>query len=406
MSQRNGAVAVAEPMSPGAEAVGNAIETVASHLHPRVSWNLDDHPVPTGREEVWRFTPVDAVKGLLTSGPTGIELDCELRLPAGVTAGFIEGDAVRAAAVEPPADRTSAVAAANTDRARLVQVPAGLELDEPIELNFTGTGVDGFAYGQTVIEVGAHATAQILLRYEGSAQVADKIDVRVGEGARLDLVTLQDWAPDAVHVGQSSLLVGHDATVRTVQASLGGAVTRMLERASYESSGGELEQFGLYFVDSGRHVEHRLFVDHNQPLSRSNIDYRGALQDKGSLGVWVGDVLIRKEAEGISTYEANKNLLLTEGARAESIPNLEIATGDIEGAGHSSTTGRFDDEQLFYLRSRGIPEDEARRLVVQGFFVEIVRRIGIPEVAERLIAVVERQLDAIAPDWGAQEPAS
>ena len=272
-----------------------------------------------------------------------------------------------------------------------------------MQLDFTGTGVDRPAYQQTIIGVGAGARARILLRFEGSARIADKIDVRVGAGARVDLVTLQDWAPDAVHVAQSSLLVGRDATVRTVQASLGGAVTRMLERASYEGAGGELEQFGLYFVDSGRHVEHRLFVDHNQPLSRSNIDYRGALQDEGSLGVWVGDVLIRKQAEGISTYEANKNLLLTAGARAESIPNLEIATGRIEGAGHSSTTGRFDDEQLFYLRSRGIPEDEARRLVVQGFFVEIVRRIGIPEVAERLMAAVQRQLDAIAPDWGAPE---
>ena len=402
MTRKNGA-AVAEPADTSAEAVRGALETVASHLHPKVSWELDDHPVPAGREEVWRFTPVHRLEDLLTSPATGVELDCALRLPEGVTAGFVEGDAVRAAAVEPPADRTSAIAAANAGRARLVTVPAGLELDEPVELDFTGTGVDRPAYQQTIIEVGAGARARILLRFEGSARIADKIDVRVGAGAGVDLVTLQDWAPDAVHVAQSSLLVGRDAKVRTVQASLGGSVTRMLERASYEGVGGELEQFGLYFVDSGRHVEHRLFVDHNQPLSRSNIDYRGALQDEGSLGVWVGDVLIRKQAEGISTYEANKNLLLTSGARAESIPNLEIATGQIEGAGHSSTTGRFDDEQLFYLRSRGIPEDEARRLVVQGFFVEIVRRIGIPEVAERLMAAVQRQLDAIAPDWGARE---
>ena len=403
MTRKNGAAAVAEPADTGAEAVRGALEGVASHLHPKVSWELDDHPVPTGREEVWRFTPVHRLEDLLTSPATGVELDCALRLPEGVTAGFVEGDAVRAAAVEPPADRTSAIAAANAGRARHVRVPAALARDQPVELDFTGTGVDRPAYQQTIIGVGAGARARILLRFEGSARIADKIDVRVGAGARVDLVTLQDWAPDAVHVAQSSLLVGRDATVRTVQASLGGAVTRMLERASYEGAGGELEQFGLYFVDSGRHVEHRLFVDHNQPLSRSNIDYRGALQDEGSLGVWVGDVLIRKQAEGISTYEANKNLLLTAGARAESIPNLEIATGRIEGAGHSSTTGRFDDEQLFYLRSRGIPEDEARRLVVQGFFVEIVRRIGIPEVAERLMAAVQRQLDAIAPDWGAPE---
>lgn len=119
--------------------------------------------------------------------------------------------------------------------------------------------------------------------------------------------------------------------------------------------------------------------------------------------MWVGDVLIRKIAHEIETYEANKNLLLSRGARADSIPNLEIETGNIVGAGHSSTTGRFDDEQLFYLESRGIPNDEARRLVVHGFFVDIVRHIGVPEVEERLMKAVERELDSIAPDWGTDQ---
>jgi Fe-S cluster assembly protein SufD len=106
----------------------------------------------------------------------------------------------------------------------------------------------------------------------------------------------------------------------------------------------------------------------------------------------VGDVLIRKEAEGTDTYELNRNLVLTEGARADSVPNLEIETGEIEGAGHASATGRFDDEQLFYLRSRGIPEEEARRLVVRGFFAELIKQIGVPDVEENLIAAIEAEL--------------
>jgi len=109
--------------------------------------------------------------------------------------------------------------------------------------------------------------------------------------------------------------------------------------------------------------------------------------------VWIGDVLIRKVAEGIETYESNKNLVLTDGCRADSVPNLEIETGDIAGAGHASTTGRFDDEQLFYLRSRGIDEAEARRLVVHGFFAGIIRRIGVPGVEQRLLAAVEAELE-------------
>ncbi|MGI3785700.1 MAG: SufB/SufD family protein, partial [Janthinobacterium lividum] len=162
--------------------------------------------------------------------------------------------------------------------------------------------------------------------------------------------------------------------------------------AEYDGPGGEIEQLGLYFVDADQHLEHRLFVDHNAPRTTSNVDYRGALQGAGAHSVWVGDVLIRKVAEGITTYESNRNLVLTDGCRADSVPNLEIETGEIAGAGHASTTGRFDDEQLFYLRSRGIDEVEARRLVVHGFFADIIRRIGVPSVEDRLLAAVEEEL--------------
>ena len=112
----------------------------------------------------------------------------------------------------------------------------------------------------------------------------------------------------------------------------------------------------------------------------------------GAHTVWVGDVLIRKQAEGIDTYESNRNLVLTDGCRADSVPNLEIETGEIQGAGHASATGRFDDEQLFYLRSRGIPYEEARRLVVRGFFDELLQRVPVPGLAERLGDLVEARL--------------
>jgi Fe-S cluster assembly protein SufD len=111
----------------------------------------------------------------------------------------------------------------------------------------------------------------------------------------------------------------------------------------YDGPGGQAELLGLYFADAGQHLEHRLFVDHNEPKTISNVDYKGALQGEGAHSVWVGDVLIRKAAEGIETYESNRNLVLTDGCRADSVPNLEIETGEIEGAGHASTTGRFDD---------------------------------------------------------------
>ncbi|OIQ81176.1 FeS cluster assembly protein SufD [mine drainage metagenome] len=175
--------------------------------------------------------------------------------------------------------------------------------------------------------------------------------------------------------------------------TLGGSVVRVTPDAEFTGENGSLEMVRLYFADAGQHQEHRLFVDHAVPACRSRVTYKGALQGEGAHTVWVGDVLIRAEAEGTDTYELNRNLVLSDGARADSVPNLEIETGLIEGAGHASATGRFDDEQLFYLRSRGIPEPDARRLVVRGFFNDLIQQIGVPEVEERLLAAIEAELE-------------
>ena len=385
----------AETLTPSTVApnVAGAVETVSSHLHPTPSWRVDDHTVPTGREEVWRFTPVRTFRTLLNSGPTEDRLEWDTNLPAGVTVSEVSNEEARRLSVEPPVDRVAAQAAANAHGATLVDVPAEAELDEPLLITLRGTG--GTVFDHVIVRVGNHAVATIAIRYEGDAQYANKTDVLIGDGAQVNLVSLQDWDGDAVHGAQVSLRIGRDAQVRTVQASMGGKAVRIVERAQYSAPGGALQQFGLYFVDGGQHIEHRLFVDHNQPHTKSKVDYRGALQGKGAHSVWVGDVLIRKVAEGIETFEANKNLILTDGCQADSVPNLEIETGEIAGAGHSSTTGRFDDEQLFYLKSRGIPEAEARRLVVHGFFVDIIRRIGVPGIQERMLQEVERELAAV-----------
>ncbi len=370
--------------------VAGAIETIASHLHPTPSWDLEQHPEPIGREEVWRFTPMKRIRPLLRAGATSDNLQWEKSLPQGVTLEAISLEQARELAVEAPLDRVSALAAQNAGYAALLDIPAECELDAPVLL--TGTGTGGTVSDHMVIRVGAFSKATVILHYKGEVTFAEKLDVRVGDGAQVSIVTLQDWDDATVHGGQRSVLVGRDAHVKMVTASLGGSVIRLQEDVRYAGPGGELEQYGLYFVDAGQHIQHRIFVDHNAPQTKSNVDYRGALQGEGAHSVWIGDVLIRKVAEGIETYESNKNLVLTDGCKADSVPNLEIETGEIAGAGHSSTTGRFDDNQLFYLMSRGIPEEEARRLVVHGFFVDIVRRIGVPSVEERLMEAVEKEL--------------
>jgi len=198
-----------------------------------------------------------------------------------------------------------------------------------------------------------------------------------------------------VHVSEQHLKLGRDAALRHTVITLGGDLVRVSPTATFADKGGDVEMLGVYFADQGQHQEHRLFVDHAVPNCKSRVMYKGALQGEGAHTVWIGDVLIRAAAEATDTYELNRNLVLTPGARADSVPNLEIETGEIEGAGHASATGRFDDEQLFYLQSRGIAEEAARRLVVRGFFHEILVKIDVPEVRERLEAAIEAELEAV-----------
>jgi Fe-S cluster assembly protein SufD len=148
----------------------------------------------------------------------------------------------------------------------------------------------------------------------------------------------------------------------------------------------------LSFAGEGQHQESRLYVDHSVPQCSSHVVYKSVLDGDTSRTVWIGDVRIRPTAVATTTYELNRNLLLTDGARADSVPNLEIETGEIAGAGHASATGRFDDLQLFYLQSRGIPEDEARRLVVRGFFADVIDHITVPELHDRLMASIDARL--------------
>jgi Fe-S cluster assembly protein SufD len=281
---------------------------------------------------------------------------------------------------------------AGTDEALYVGIPAEAELEEPVFVRLTGTGV-GRANGHTVIDAARHSRATVVISHEGSAQHSAGVEIRVGDGAELTVVSLQEWDDDAIHLAQHDALVGRDARLRHIVVTLGGEIVRVSTNARYSGPGGSFEAMGVYFADAGQHQEHRLFVDHEVPHCRSNVEYKGALQGTNAHTVWVGDVLIRHEAEGTDTYELNRNLVLTDGARADSVPNLEIETGEIVGAGHASATGRFDDEALFYLQSRGIPADEARRLVVRGFFADVINQIGIPDVQDRLIARVEAELE-------------
>ncbi|MGA8258521.1 MAG: Fe-S cluster assembly protein SufD [Nocardioides sp.] len=363
-----------------------------SHLNPPPSYDLADHPVPTGREEIWRFTPLKRLLGVLDGEGSSTQLTLDSTLPAGVTLTQISAAEARELGELAPNDRPSALAAANAASALLVDVPAELESDEPIVLRLHGESVDDLVWGHLVLRIGRFAKATIVLTHTGSARYSAMTSVLVGDGAEVNVVSLQDWDDDAVHLGRDAIQVGRDASVKHTAITFGGDVVRMNANVEYAAPGGSAELLGLYFADAGQHLEHRLFADHNQPRTKSNVLYKGALQGERAHTVWIGNVLIRKVAEGIETYEENRNLVLTDGCHADSVPNLEIETGEIAGAGHASATARFDDEQLFYLRSRGVSDKEARRLVLHGFFNDLIRKVGVPSLEEKLTQTVEAEL--------------
>ena len=363
-----------------------------SRAERATSFDVAAFPMPSGREEEWRFTPVDRLHALL--GDTATEegaASYDVTAPPEVVLGTLAPGQAPRGTVLVPADRAAAVASANTGEALHVTIPAEVELTDPVTVLVTTTA-GRRSNAHHVIEARHHSRAVVVLDHRGSGEHAGNVEVIVGDGASLTIVSVQHWDDGALHLGQHDALVGRDAAYKHISVTIGGEIVRVNANVKYAGPGGDATLLGVYFADAGQHLEHRSFIDHNAPKCTSHVTYKGALQGEGAHTVWVGDVLIRAAAEGTLTYELNRNLVLTDGARADSVPNLEIETGEIVGAGHASATGRFDDEQLFYLQARGIPEAEARRLVVRGFLIDIINQIPVPALRDRLSDDIEAEL--------------
>lgn len=367
------------------------------------SFDVNAFEVPGGRDELWRFTPLKRLRGL-HDGTAGSHGGASGRATVtvsenpGVTVETVGRDDPRLGQGGTPTDRVAAQAFSSFESATVVTVARDTEVEEPIEIVIDGPGADVVAYGHLQIRVEELSRAIVVVDLRGSGILADNVEIIVGDSAGVGVIWIADWADDTVHVSAHHATLGKDAVLGHVNVTLGGDVVRTSATVRFTAPGGDAKLLGTYFADDGQFFESRLLVDHAFPNCKSDVLYKGALQgDPDSKKpdahtVWIGDVLIRAEATGTDTYEANRNLVLTDGARADSVPNLEIETGEIVGAGHASATGRFDDEQLFYLRARGIPENQARRLVVRGFFNEIIAKIAVPAVRERLTEAIEREL--------------
>jgi Fe-S cluster assembly protein SufD len=377
--------------------LSGAVETApVSSLHSAGSANPDDFPVPTGREEEWRFTPLNRMRGLHKDAAFTGAVTVAVEAAPEVTVDKIDlSERVRLApSVVPflPMDRVSARAYAAAVSATVISVPKEAVASAPTYVRITGNGTDSAAAGHLVIDVQPYGRATVVIDQTGSATYADNVEIHVADGGDLTVVALADWADDTVQVTHHVATLGKDAHFTHYAVTLGGSLVRLAPTVRYVAPGGDAELYGITFADAGQHLEARLFVDHDTPNCRSRVGYKGALSGEGARTVWIGDVLIRPQATGTDTYEYNRNLVLTDGAHADSVPNLEILTGEVVGAGHASASGRLEDEHLFYLQARGIPFEEARRLVIRGFFAELTARIGIPELADRIMLAIEGEL--------------
>ncbi len=353
--------------------------------------NLLDNHTPTGREEAWRFTPLKRLAGLHDGSATPVareSLALSGTAPAGVS--FTRG-AITAAA-------ESSDAIVNrirnfTAEGAILAIEKNAEIKDPIVLNRCCGGTSDAELSRVQIRLGEHARATVILANTGDTHLAEDLELVLAPGSQLTFISLQEWDSKTVYAASHKAVIDRDASLTAIHVTVGGDVVRILPQVDFVGTGASVDLQGVYFATEGQFFEHRMHVDHAVPHAKSNVNYKGALAGDKAHTVWIGDVYIRAAAEGTDTYELNRNLLLTDGARADSVPNLEIETGEIVGAGHASTTGRFDDEQLFYLMSRGIQESDARRLVVRGFFNEVISLIGNEEIQERLMTRIDNELE-------------
>lgn len=352
---------------------------------------LADFPEISTREEQWRYIGSDELGGLDKSGLDEFSGDITASTSEGVETSWIESSHPLFGSAGMPEDRVSAAGWEAAKAAYLVAIPANSN-PEPSSIEIKSLVSDPSAL-HVIVHAAKGSNSTVVLEHRGDAVLSENIEIIVEDDANLTLVSIQEWNAESIHSSAQFAKLGRNSTFKHVVVSLGGSVVRVTPSAYFEAPNGDVSLFGLYFADAGQYLEHRIFVDHSQPNCKSRVTYKGALQGDKAHTVWVGDVLIRAAAEGTDTYELNRNLLLTDGARADSVPNLEIETGQIQGAGHASASGRFDDEQLFYLQARGIDELEARRLVVRGFLMEVVQQIGISELEDRLAQAIEDELE-------------
>ena len=389
MTTSNATVPAQHGMAEHSHGAGVPIQIRSARLR---SANVADFGPVSRVEEQYRYITSERLAGLDADNLDEYIGDISIKHPEGVTTAWVGSDHPAFGGAGLPEDRPSAAAWGSAEQAYLVTIPGDAKPDCEVQIGI-GSETEAPSALHVIIDAKPFSRGTVILDHKGSAVLGENVEIIVGDEAEITVISIQDWDTETVHNSAQFAKLGRNSKLRHMVVSLGGKTIRVSTSAEFTATGGDVELLGMYFADAGQYIENRLYVDHAVPNCKSRVTYKGALQGDKAHTVWVGDVLIRMAAEGTDTYELNRNLLLTDGARADSVPNLEIETGKIEGAGHASASGRFDDEQLFYLQARGINEREARRLVVRGFLNEIIQKIGNEEIESRLSASIEAELE-------------
>ena len=277
-----------------------------------------------------------------------------------------------------------------------VFVPRNVRVELPLQ-TLTYVDHDGLAvFPHTVLCLEEGAELTFIDRYVSpplERVLSDAVvELYLGAGSRLRYVSLQDWGPGATHVSVQRAVLGADADLRSLAVSFGGSISRTEVESILEGDGGSSEMLGVYFADGDQHFDHRSIQDHLGSRTASDLLYKGALKGR-SRTIYSGTVIIRQGAHQCDAYQTNRNVLLSEHAKADSIPNLEILSNDPVRCGHAASVGPVDDDQLFYMQSRGIPFEEAERLIVFGFFQEVLDRVALPEIRKSLEAAIAAELE-------------
>jgi Fe-S cluster assembly protein SufD len=298
-----------------------------------------------------------------------------------------------------PFDRTkfTALHAAFRTGGTFVHVPRGAKVELPLQ-TLTYVDRDGLAvFPHTVLVAEEGAEVTYIDRFVspdlGRVFSNAVVEIYAGPGARVRYVSLQEWGSGVTHLSVQRAVVGRDADVRTLAVAFGASLSRMEAESVLEGDGGSSEMLGVYFGDDDQRFDFRSIQDHVGSRTSSDLLYKGAMKGRSS-AIYSGTVIIRAGAHRCDAYQTNRNVLLTETAKAFSIPNLEILTNDPVRCGHAASVGPVDEDTMFYIQSRGIPAKEAERLVVFGFFREVLDRVMLPEVRESVAAAIEAELEA------------